>query len=192
MRRPPRGQSRAAEQAPNPHSARFGGMPNFPRLRAWALLRRRPEHAAPPSHRRPRNLHQSGPRAGAQHSCCKNADYKGDRATTGCTATMATGHCVLHARQVSYRDRFRSHRCHGPVGTDASKTLRQRVARRPRPPVQHQTVSLLVIVARRRGRFLERPSAAGHLRYPSAVGLPPGWVSQSFVARTSGRRRACS
>ena len=56
--RPPRWQSRAEEPAANPHSARFGGMPNFPRLRAWALLRRRPEPAAPLSRRRPRNLHR--------------------------------------------------------------------------------------------------------------------------------------
>ena len=51
--------SPALAQSANPHRDRHTLGPHLPRLRAWALLRRRPAHAAPPSCRRPRNLHRA-------------------------------------------------------------------------------------------------------------------------------------
>ena len=50
--------SPALAQSANPHRDRHTLGPHLPRLRAWALLRRRPAHTAPPSCRRPRNLHR--------------------------------------------------------------------------------------------------------------------------------------
>ncbi len=67
MRRSPRAPASAA----NPHRDCGTAAAKLPRLRAWALLRRRPAHAAPPSCRRPRNLHRSGCKRLQQRSAIK-------------------------------------------------------------------------------------------------------------------------
>ena len=55
-----RASHQSAPSGSNRHRARRTTEPHLPRLRAWALLRRRPEPDAPASRRRPRNLHQLG------------------------------------------------------------------------------------------------------------------------------------
>ena len=74
--------SPALAQSANPHRDRRTLGPHLPRLRAWALLRRRPAHAAPPSCRRPAS--SSG--VSSPTSCQKASTAS---ATTGCSPTAS-------------------------------------------------------------------------------------------------------